>query len=158
MENVRNYLLLFADLVGSTEVAVEASPSLFSSLYIASYHWAASKAFKFVKEKGAYPSVEFNSSIESLRVSGDEVLSFTPLPESPDDQEDLIASAVAFSYVTKLFWLIGPYNLQRVLSKQFPRDVAVGIHLGPAVKVPCICQEDQIASLHINIAKRMETI
>lgn len=158
METTKNYLLLFADLVGSTEVAVEASPMSYSRTYVASYHWAARRAHDFILDKEAFPRQQFQATIDRPRVAGDEVLSFTPMPDDLTLQQDIVASAVAFAYVTKLFWLVSPYNLQRILGKQFPRDVAVGIHIGPAVDVPVEGIETQIASLHINIAKRIEGV
>lgn len=159
-----NYLILFADLVGSTDVASEVPPSFYAETYIASFHWAARKAEEFIKSD-AFKHDAFSATIDPIHIAGDEVLSFTqidiPLCHSGSDEkcEHIVASAVAFAYVTKLFWLASPYNLRRMLDKQFPRDVAVGIHLGPAALVPVPKDTEpnkQIASLHLNIAKRIE--
>lgn len=162
MNGPAHYLLLFADLVGSTDVAVEASPNFYSETYVASYHWAATCAHRFMQVADAFPEVQFHQTLDLPQIAGDEVLSFTRMPTgNPTLQEDLVASAVAFAYVTKLFWLVSPYNLQRIRNKQFPRDVAVGIHVGPAVAVPPAPvghEQGQIASLHINTAKRIEQI
>jgi len=159
MTDIDNYLILFADLVGSTDVAVEAPPRFYAETYVSSYHWAARRAMEFVKSHHIFPRERFSASISEIEVAGDEVLCFTPLdPEDGHDvqREDAVASAVALAYVTKLYWLASPYNLRRMLGKQFPRDVAVGIHIGPVASVPTTDESPQVASLHINIAKRIE--
>jgi len=159
MSDIENYLILFADLVGSTEVAVEVPPAFYSQTYVASYHWAARRAMNFVEDTNVFPKERFKATIRPIHVAGDEVLSFTPLDIADDTdreaREDIVASAVSLAYVTKLYWLASPYNLRRMLGKQFPRDVAVGIHIGPAAPVKR-SDTEQIASLHINVAKRIE--
>jgi len=162
MKGIQNYLLLFADLVGSTDVAVEMSPAPYAGTYIASFHWAVRKAMEFVKSEEAFKSEHFSRVINGISVAGEEALSFTPLDGTGGVKWqkpcfDLVASGVAFAYVTKLYWLASPYNLQRMIGSHFPRDVAIGIHIGPAVRVPNLGQQEQtIASLHINITKRIE--
>ena len=159
MSDIENYLILFADLVGSTEVAVEVPPAFYSQTYVASYHWAARRAMIFVQDKTVFPKERFTATIKTIRVAGDEMLTFTPLAIAEDAateaREDIVASAVSLAYMTKLYWLASPYNLRRMLGKQFPRDVAVGIHIGPAAPVTA-ADTEQIASLHINVAKRIE--
>lgn len=167
MSDTTNYLILFADLIGSTEVAVEVPPSFFARTYLASFHWAVNKALEFVKSKNIFLSVHFRQTIQDCKIIGDEVVSFKPLAPAKTDEDikdiqDLVASAVAFAYVTKLYWLATPYNLQRMLGKQFPRDIAVGIHIGPAAELPRAKKTPEemeplhIAGLHINLAKRIE--
>lgn len=158
MDNSGNYLILFADLIGSTEVAVEVAPSFYAQTYVSSYHWAARRAMAFVEEtQVVFPSERFSKVIRNIRIAGDEVLSFTPLDAENDiTKEDIVTSAIAFAYVAKLYWLASPYNLLRMIGRQFPRDMAVGIHIGPAAIVPTTEDEEQIASLHINVTKRVE--
>lgn len=159
MDNIGNYLILFADLIGSTEVAVEVAPSFYAQTYVSSYHWAARRAMVFIKNKTIFKSERFSKIIRQIQIAGDEVLSFTPLDAETDiSKQDIVASAIAFAYVTKLYWLVSPYNLLRIIGRQFPRDMAVGIHIGPAAIVPTVKKKDkeQIASLHINVTKRVE--
>jgi class 3 adenylate cyclase len=163
MTTTDNYLILFADLVGSTDVASEVTPSFYAETYVASFHWATSKAWDFIQTKDIYQQESFTATIDQIRVAGDEVLSFTKIDFSSTDSnirrkcEDIVASAVSFAYMTKLYWLASPYNLRRMHGQQFPRDVAVGIHLGPAALVPDREKSNsQIASLHLNVAKRIE--
>lgn len=159
MNKIDNYVILFADLIGSTEVAVETSPSFFAQTYIASYHWAARKAYKFVMAKEIFPKDQFFRKFEYFRITGDESLIFSPLIDN-NKIEDVVASTIAFAYVLKLYWLVSPYNLFRILNKQFPRDIAVGVHIGPATLVPNSEENDKehtnIASLHINVTKKIE--
>lgn len=159
MANTSNYLILFGDLVGSTEVAAELDPQEYANTYMASFRWAASCAYKFVKAKNVFPGASFKTTISSPVVTGDEVFSFTNMASSSKSAsvQDLVASAVAFAYATKLCWLASPYNVQRMLRQQFPRDIAFGLHIGPAAKVPCGGKDMPIASLHINVAKRIES-
>ena len=162
MSNTDNYLILFGDLVGSTEVAVEVTPSFYAETYSASYRWAVNRAFEFINNEDVYPNQKFSSRIERITMAGDEVLSFTRLDRERRGTAllDTVASAVSFAWLTKMYWLASPYNLRRILGKQFPRDIAVGIHIGPAVCVPADSAdlgEQDIVSLHINIAKRIES-
>ena len=163
-DSTQDYLILFADLIGSTEVAAEVRPSFYSCTYVASYHWCARRALAFIQDKTVFTQDTFSKTIPPLRIAGDEVLSFAELSQSgeskkEDEDRDIVGSAVAFAWVLKLLWLASPYNLQRMLDRQFPRDIAVGIHSGPAAPVPDMDQKDenQIASLHINLAKRIES-
>lgn len=156
----KNYLILFADLIGSTEVATEQTPPFFASNYIASFRWSAERAFNFLgKTVWSDSHLNFSKKISNFDIVGDEVTSFTPLDELvEEEQEDIVASAVLFAYLTKLYWFISPYNLGRLSGKQFPRDMAVGIHIGPASKFPLSKTVRDIAGLHINVAKRIETL
>lgn len=158
MAETSHYLILFCDLVGSTEVAVEASPLFFARTYIASFHWAAYKALKFVQECQTFGDANFSRKIDKIHIAGDEVHAFIPLDFTwaPRDLEDLVASTISFAYVTKLFWLAAPYNLQRMLRHQFPRDISVGIHIGQAAPVQN-SEDSDVAGLHINVTKRIES-
>ena len=157
-KGAKNYLILFADLIGSTEVASEALPREFAELYVASFQWAARRAYEFVKMKGVFAKQDFTKPLEMPRIQGDEALSFTGLDELTDvEVEDCVASALAFAYVLKLMWLASPYNVRRLEDKQFPRGISIGLHIGPAGSVIVSKgQPEQIAGLHINIAKRIE--
>lgn len=154
-----NYLILFGDLIGSTEVASEALPSDFAQFYVASFQWAARKAYEFITIDSPFPGQQFKRHLSKPRVQGDEALSFTRLDEmSDEEQTHCVASAVAFAYVLKVMWLASPYNVRRLADKQFARDIAIGLHIGPAGSVPMPDTDvAQIAGLHINIAKRIQT-
>jgi len=158
-----DYLILFADLIGSTDVASELSPDDFARHYVSSFHWAATQAQRYiVPETDQEPfddeDAHFQARIENAKPKGDEVICFRKLSRDLDDRklQDIAASAVAFAYIVKLYWLAAPYNLGRLLTHQFPRDVGVGLHIGPAAIVTASPEHDDIASLHINVAKRME--
>ena len=154
----KNYLILFADLIGSTEVASEALPREFAELYVASFQWAARRAYEFVRLKGVFDKQDFKKILGMPRIQGDEALSFTELDELTNGEvQDCVASALAFAYVLKLMWLASPYNVRRLEDKQFPRGISIGLHIGPAGSVIVAKgQPKQIAGLHINIAKRIE--
>ncbi len=153
-----NYLILFGDLIGSTEVASEASPDIFSKLYIGSFHLAVECAKVFLERDDVFPEVPFLKTLEEIKISGDEVLSFSNISYvTAAEKVDLIASAVTFAFVLKVFWMASPYNLFRLSERKFPRDIAVGIHTGPAERI-FDNKDDLIAGLHINVAKRLETL
>jgi len=157
MNTTNNYLILFGDLVGSTEVAVEASPSFYAETYSASYRWAVARAFEYIKNPDVFPQQRFSDHLKEVKVAGDEVLSFTQLASdgSPQLLQDSVASAVAFAWITKLCWLMAPYNLRRMLARQFPRDIAVGIHIGPAAQVRSEEGTSDLASLHRSEERRV---
>jgi len=79
-----DYLILFGDLIGSTEVASEASPSTFSKLYIASFYLAMKCAKRYIEEP-MFPAVPFTKIIEGINLSGDEVFSFTEITGIDDN-------------------------------------------------------------------------
>ncbi|MCH7878543.1 MAG: hypothetical protein IH914_04420 [candidate division Zixibacteria bacterium] len=149
-----DYLILFGDLIGSTEVASESSPKTFSRFYIESFHLAVECATRNLPLKLSN-EVPLEPSIGSPRLAGDEVLSFTRV-DYKDNLSSLVGSAVTFAMALKAFWLAAPYNLKRLHEKSFPRDIAVGIHIGPAEPVSNKKDSD-IAGLHINVTKRLET-
>lgn len=163
MNAQQNYLFLFADLIGSTEVAGELSHEEYARTYIHSLHWAFDRALRFISKQDAFPKVLFTKTIDQNRIilAGDEVFSTTLIdpswlePRQRKTLQDVVASAVSFAFLTKICWLLSPYNLRRMLSQQFPRDVAFGIHMGPATQV-FDDRETILASLHINVAKRIE--
>jgi len=151
-----DYLILFGDLIGSTEVASEASTSVFSRLYIASFYLAIKCATQYIKEP-VFPTVIFKKIIEGIQLSGDEVFSLTKISKfSTDELNDVVASAVAFSFALKVFWMASPYNIKRLYEKKFPRDIALGIHIGPAERI-LDDPKSNIVGLHINVTKRLET-
>lgn len=169
------YLILFADLIGSTEVASEQSPNTYSRTYIASFRWAANRAIDYIRQDvwSKNKKLNFNKRIEKITIIGDEVFSIKKLLSATtadtdsgktaiDDQNsDIVASAVLFAYLIKLYWFVSPYNLNRLLGNQFTRDISVGIHIGPAgplIKDKHDDGDDDVAGLHINIAKRIETL
>ena len=153
-----DYLILFGDLIGSTEVASEASPAVYSKLYVGSFHLAVKCAAGFLRlSPPPFPEVQFSKVIDEGHLGGDEILSFTRVPSANlDELVDAVGSAVAFALVLKMCWLAAPYNLKRLRERKFPRDIAVGIHIGPAEPVDDEHDSD-IAGLHINVSKRLET-
>lgn len=157
----KDHLILFGDLIGSTEVASETPPRIYSRIYIGSFHLASYCAKSFVARRDVFRSLMFPKIFPGVKMGGDEVLSFIPLPSKSVSNGhrivEVVASSVAFAFVLKLYWLASPYNLRRLLEKQFPRDVAVGIHIGPAEPIRNYENHSDIAGLHINVTKRLET-
>jgi len=156
-----DHLILFADLVGSTDVACELPIEAYARTYIGSFHWAADKAFRLLAEAGpAYEEVgqKFKREIarEEWAIVGDELTSITHLNgRSEEELKSLVVCACAFAYNLKLYWLLSPYNLCRLQNRQFPRDLAVGIHIGPLA--PVSKSITTAAGLHLSVAKRIET-
>ncbi len=157
-DELKNYLIFFADLIGSTEVASEASPYSFARYYLLSYHWAVDRAFEYLKNSGKiFGKNQFKKLINQPRNTGDEIITFTAIENNEEDFQDLVASSITYGFVLKMCWFTSPYNLLRLLHKKFPRDVAIGIHIGPAVTIRDGVDDSDIAGLHINVSKRLET-
>jgi hypothetical protein len=115
-------------------------------------------AIQYIKRKDLFPQASFKITLDKVPISGDEVLSFFNITTlSHEKKIDLIASAVSFAFVLKVFWLASPYNLLRLSEKKFPRDISIGIHTGPAETITDDPDSD-IAGLHINVTKRLETL
>ncbi|MDA3923124.1 MAG: hypothetical protein PF904_00300 [Kiritimatiellae bacterium] len=155
-------LILFADLVGSTDVACELPIDVYSKTYIGSFYWAASKAFRLIIEAGTGFDGEIDGGFvlqikrDEWNIVGDQLTAITFLNGRKENElNSLVSSACAFAYNLKLFWLMSPYNLFRLQNRQFPRDLAVGLHIGPLSTVSKAIPVS--AGLHLSVTKRIET-
>ncbi len=140
------YIIIFCDLVGSSEVATEVSPDDYAK-YIQSFYFAGTSALKFAYEIG------WKEERHSLlrETTGDELL----IMKKVVDIEQDIFTALAFVYTFKLYWLMSAYTVKKILNHRPPREISFGLHVGEMARVG---DSEKWVSYDINIAKRVEGI
>ncbi|HEO64348.1 MAG TPA: hypothetical protein ENI73_00610 [Spirochaetes bacterium] len=140
------YIIIFCDLVGSSEVATEVSPDDYAK-YIQSFYFAGTAALKFAYEIG------WKEERHSLlrETTGDELLIMKKIVDIDQD----IFTALAFVYTFKLYWLMSAYTVKKILNHRPPREISFGLHVGDMARVG---ESEKWVSYDINIAKRVEGI
>jgi len=147
-------VICFVDLIGSSAVSNELSPSNYWQDYVSSFYLAIERA----KEAAHDAKLKYVDEKENENVKwdyrGDELVGFVFLESEPDPVcvGEVIAHIVRFIYGLRLFWLGSLYNQERLKHHQVPRSVAAGIHYGRVVRV----EASRNVGYAINLAKRVE--
>lgn len=153
-----NYIIIFCDLVGSSEVANELTPKDYANKYIKSFYSAGILTRNFI---GTLKKDWEDKDEERIKYHflGDEILVFKKIDNLRNCTEDVI-TAISFAYTLKLYWLVSSYTRRKILMSKPPREISCGIHIGgiTEVKLKKFFKEKKFASYDINIAKRVETI
>lgn len=128
----RHAIILFADIVGCSEISNENGVEdyakiLYQFFTAADLAYQATDNFKIFKKEGE----EF-----FFNFAGDEVCLFILLKEdteslSTPDCDDKLYAALRFSVSLKFFWYLSEYNLIRTKNQLAPREIGIGIHVGP---------------------------
>lgn len=161
MENTKRYtsLVLFADLVGSSEVGNTLTPEAYWSEYVSNFYAAVEVARQTVELPGI-PEC-------SLGLVGDECVIFyrDGTHEHNDYLTDQVHKIVRFTYILKALWFVSPFNIRRMQDHKSPREIAVGAHCGTILEIMPpkengIAYENNTWFLGhtINVAKRIESI
>ena len=151
------YIIIFCDLVNSSEVAAELSPDDYANNYIKSFYFTGLTALNYMKKKYTKTWMDTHS-----RLVGDEIVVFMRIKDI-DNPIDEVRQAVTFVYTLKLYWLFSPYIIERVIKNKMPREISCGIHVGHISKIiPNINFKGEVnfgkyASYEINVAKRVES-
>ncbi len=153
MKYTEEYLIIFEDLIGSTELARTLENKIFAEKYISSFHWSANRALDYICDQNVFQNLNQRIAVQQMRIAGDEALCFQELKGS--EQDSTIASAVAHAFMTQLYWLVSPYNLRRLEDKKPSQELAIGIEKGPAAKI-LTSKSGDIAGYHVNKAKMIE--
>ena len=163
---VRMATILFADIVGCSEVSNELGPTEYDT-FVSEFQQIGMDAQELLFPKGEYDDTKFE-----LTVRGDEVcliLHTTPevTPGSTGEGElnqqkrrEEAEKAFLFAMSLKLLWLVGSYNQRRLENGQLPRDIGVGIHHGLVVfqPHPQTVRTNTSEGFAINLAKRIEGV
>ena len=153
-------LMIFCDLVGSSEVANELTPQHYANDYIKSFYFVGESALNFIEKEIDCEWKLNNTSKIEYDPSGDEILIFKKIEDIKDCTNDVV-TALSFAYTLKLYWLLSPYTVKKILDKKPPREIACGVHIGRIVRVKSSNLSDnstKYASYDINIAKRVEGV
>lgn len=152
-------LILFADLVGSSEVGNTLTPEDYWTEYVSNFYAAVTVAQEMVK-LSRMPKCH-------IRLVGDECVIF--YHDGTHNHNDYLTNQVhkivRFTYILKALWFVSPFNIRRMQDHKSPREIAVGAHCGTILEI-MKPKENGIAYENnswflghtINVAKRIESI
>jgi len=147
-------IVLFADLVGSSEVANSLSPEDYWIRYVSNFHAAVSIAQE--KARLDRPTCRFE-------LTGDECAIFSPW-RNDKSLAVRVHEIFRFTYILKATWFISPFNITRMSDHKTPREIAVGAHCGTLMKfnTPKLQSRYKDGPWYLghttNVAKRIESI
>ncbi len=172
-------LVFFVDLVGSSSVSSERSIESYWRDYVRPFYVAIERVYsQYCLHDDASFSLVRRSNVSGdnaflYSYRGDELIGMVLFPRKEDRFSPRIQTAVQevvrSLYVLKLFWLASRYNLERISDGLRPRDIAVGIHIGPINLIRHVTRQNPASqtvdlekvSYHvgytINLAKRIES-
>jgi class 3 adenylate cyclase len=152
-------LILFADLVGSSEVGNTLTPEAYWDVYVSNFY-AAVKVAQKIANLQETPQCH-------VRLVGDECVIFCQEDNPTPDKflTDQVHKIVRFTYILKALWFVSPFNIKRMEDHKSPREIAVGAHCGTILEI-MPQKENGIAYENnpwflghtINVAKRIESI
>ena len=156
----RYAVILFADIVGCSEISNEHSVEDYAKI-LYQFYLTAHSAYR------STPSLGLLGNDAIFRYAGDEVCLFLLLDKDTKslmskECDKRIFAALGFSLALKFYWHISEYNLLRIEDHLLPRDVGIGIHVGPIAlqnDPPKLLGNDcklSIEGFAINLAKRIE--
>ena len=152
----KQYLFLFADLCNSMDMANLGGDEEYSK-YLGSFHWAVNRAKYYIQSNHVFPQAHFRRIIQNIVIEGDEVYSNSIIDNASEfEKQDVVASSVAFLYMLQLYWIASPFNYERMKSNKPLMKISAGLHIGDGHYVPAE-YSNVLASVHIDIAKRIET-
>lgn len=157
---VRKAVILFADIVGCSEVSNNKSLEEYDE-FLSEYHTIG----KMLRDKllTDYLNAKDKDKIESS-IKGDEVClllhSGPDIDKKPSDvylEQDL-KNAILFAMGLKLMWFSSLYNRERINANLMPRDLAIGINMGSVMfkEHPDSGEKQTSEGYAINLAKRIE--
>lgn len=163
MVNHQKYtsLILFADLVGSSEVGNTLTPEEYWDEYVSNFYAAVKVAQKMAKLPET-PQCH-------VRLVGDGCEIFyredTPTPAPDWFLTDQVHKIVRFTYILKALWFVSPFNIRRMEDHKSPREIAVGAHCGTILEIvkpkeegTAYVNDPWFLGHTINVARRIESI
>ena len=161
---VRRAPILFADIIGCSEVSNNCSIEEYDA-FMNEFHEICVKTRDLIFPKNEYSVEEMESSIRGDEIclilhSGRDIEKgyFSTFNEEKDRIVKDVKNSILFAVGLKLTWLISEYNRQRIRSSLLPRDLAIGINIGPVMFSvhPATGREKSSEGYSINLAKRIE--
>ncbi len=152
--NERDIVVLFADIMGCSEISNHKTVELYNE-FLKEFHEIFQKVA--TDHKALYK--EHEVPFISATTRGDEGCLMLFVPGQPDLATD-VDTAVNVGLDLKRRWLLSKDNKERIYEGQLPTDLGIGIHLGKAFINRS--REDgkvryQPEGYAINLAKRMES-
>ncbi|MBT3786271.1 hypothetical protein HOF92_14950 [bacterium] len=163
------HLILFCDLIGSSDVAAEVPQSRFAQIltyYFQCCDLSRQHLMEFfsVRRPGDQEIAERPARWEEAfsnrsKFIGDEFMLLVPVP----DEENLgfeITSALVFALNLKIYWHLCDYNYARIQDGKFPRDISVGMNADRVspIEFGGSTRRLEFVGYPIHIAKRIESI
>lgn len=158
-------IVLFADLVGASEVSNNISVENYYFTYLKFFH----DAIEYMENV-----FTFKSKRETiLKYQGDEAYLVWVIPEcsecegieknkKQEESVSAILNTLNFAFLLKMYWCLSKYNQERVKDNMIPKEIAIGINLGKAIYSEKFLDGENQARIEkiegytINIAKRTE--
>lgn len=152
-KNTVKCIILFADLVGCSEISNEQTPWKYADI-LEQFGEAARDAFKIAELDWWKEYTESRTDIDPSKkdenlvppqiietsMGGDEVAiflhpeylrpDFDEVESGYDIYEIALRRILMFAFALKLNWLFSDYNIKRLEYKMQPRDIGIGIHCG----------------------------
>jgi len=163
---IRKAVILFADIVGASEVSNNCSIDEYDS-FIDEFHDICKKTRDLIFPTSEYSVEEIESSIKGDEIclilhSGKDFGSVSAFAQKKEEEGLIkdVKNAILFAVGLKLMWLISEYNRKRIHCWLVPRQLAVGINVGPVMfRVHAATgREKSSEGYTINLAKRIEGI
>ena len=163
---VRRAIILFADIIGCSEVSNNRSIEDYD-VFINEFHDICVKTRDLLFPKKEYSVEEIESSIKGDEIclilhSGRDIESdyFSSFEIEKDKIVKDVSNSILFAVGIKLTWLISQYNRERIKCSLLPRDLGIGIDIGPvSFSVhPATGREKSSEGYSINLAKRIEGV
>ncbi|TET77736.1 hypothetical protein E3J38_09505, partial [candidate division TA06 bacterium] len=161
---IRRAIVLFADIIGCSEISNNCSIQEYNSI-IDEFHAICAETRDLFFPTGEYSVEEMESSIRGDEVclilhSGKDAddYHFAPSEQETDKVLRDVKNSILFSVGLKLMWMISDYNRKRVRCSLVPRDLGIGINIGPVVFAvhPSTGRDKSSEGYSINLAKRIE--
>jgi len=163
---VRQSVVLFADIIGCSEISNNCNIVEYDKI-ISEFHNTCAAACSIL-----FPTNEYSSNEIEITIRGDELClilhsgldvatdNYWAVPVNKASIIKDVQQAVRLAFGLKLLWLISNYNKARMKCALLPRDIGIGINIGPVMFSvhPSPVRQNTSEGYSINLAKRIEGI
>lgn len=143
----KTFVIFFADLVNSTNIADNLPPKVYVEDILYPYQELARNLATHV-----FKHWEGRPHIKEVR--GDEVFIITSIDDS-EDKQSFINDISTFFVLLRILWYLSKYNKDRINNFREPIDIGSGINLGKGV-LDFIDEKPVFSGYEINKGKRVE--
>jgi tetratricopeptide (TPR) repeat protein len=163
---VKRAIILFADIIGCSEVSNNCIIEQYDN-FIKEFHEICVKTRDLLFPKTEYSAEEIESSIRGDEIclilhSGKDIKKdyFSTFDEEKDKIVKDAKNSILFAVGLRLMWLISEYNRERIKCSLLPRDLGIGINIGPVMFSvhPATDRGKSSEGYSINLAKRIEGV
>lgn len=153
--------ILFADLAGCSEISNNVRVSEYNKI-IREFHGISHRLKETVLSDYSSDQIEFKACGDEacLILHSGNPFSYDENPGIPQIEDSIkdVGNAIRFAVGIKLKWLLSDYNKNRMKNYLMPRNLGIGIHIGPVVfeEEKDSGEAKSSEGYAINLAKRIE--